>query len=195
MELQGTGDARRAAAVRLIQYAGRRDPWFVVLAAVAIAYAFAARWYPIRGDDLFFMLSTARWIVEHHEIPWVDYFSYTAQGQPWIYPVGGSLLFYGVWAVGGFALLSLLAPLGCAVTVALALRKGSVLAALLAVLAVPLIAARCEVRGDLFTTVLTAAFLGLLWRYHETGRARLWLLPVLMVLWSTPISAFLSASG
>jgi hypothetical protein len=32
-------------------------------------------------------LNDARWLVEHHEIPSVDHFSYTAQGQPWIYPV------------------------------------------------------------------------------------------------------------
>jgi hypothetical protein len=42
---------------------------------------------------------------------------------------------------------------------------------------------RCQVRGDLFSTMLTAAFMALLWSYHETGRARLWLLPVLMVVW------------
>ena len=173
----------RAAAVRLIQYAGRVDLWFAILATVAIGYAFAARWYPIRGDDLFFMLSTARWIVEHGAVPWVDVFSYTAQGQPWIYPVGGEPIVLCVWLIGGYTALSLLAPLGCAGTVALALRKGSLISALLAVLAVPLIASRCMVRGDLFTTVLSAGFLGLLWRYHTTGRARLWLLPVLMILW------------
>jgi len=53
----------------------------------------------------------------------------------------------------------------------------------LAALAVPLIAARTGVRADMFTTVLSAAYLALLWRYHRTGRARLWMLPVLMILW------------
>jgi hypothetical protein len=34
---------------------------------------------PIAGDDPFFMLNTAKWIVAHHQIPWTDVFSYTAQ--------------------------------------------------------------------------------------------------------------------
>jgi len=42
-----------------------------------------------------FLLNDARWLVKHHEIPSVDHFSYTAQGQPWIYPFGGGLLFTG----------------------------------------------------------------------------------------------------
>ena len=68
-------------------------------------------------------------------------------------------------------------------TTALVLRKASVVSAILATLALPAIADRCFVRADLFTTILTAAFLALLWRYHCTGRGRLWLLPGLMVLW------------
>jgi len=70
-------------------------------------------------------------------------------------------------------------------TTALVLRKASVVSAILATLALPAIADRCFVRADLFTTILTAAFLALLWRYHCTGRGRLWLLPGLMVLWVT----------
>jgi hypothetical protein len=48
---------------------------------------------------------------------------------------------------------------------------------------VPLIASRTEARADLFSTVLIAVYIVLLWRYQQTGRARLWLLPVLMVVW------------
>jgi len=50
-------------------------------------------------------------------------------------------------------------------------------------LMVPLITARTATRADLFSTVLIAAFVAILWRYHTTGRARLWLLPVLMIVW------------
>jgi hypothetical protein len=130
------------------------------------------------------MLATARWIIQHREIPWTDHFSYTAQGQPWIYPVGGSLLFYGVWLIGGYAALSWLGAVSTAATAALLLRSGSAISTALAVLALPVIATRMEVRADAFTTALFAAFLALLWRYHETGRARLGLLPVLMVVWA-----------
>jgi hypothetical protein len=156
-----------------------------VLAAAVIGYAFATRITPIspQNDDLFFLLDTARWIVERHEIPWTDVFSYTAEGQPWIYPVGGSLLFYTAWLIGGYWLLSLVGALGAAGAVTLLLRKGTAVSAVLAALAVPAIADRCELRADLFSTVLIAAFVAVLSRYHETGRGRLWALPVLMIVW------------
>jgi hypothetical protein len=85
--------------------------------------------------------------------------------------------------IGGYTLLSGLGALASAMTTALLLRRASVIHALLAILAVPLIAIRTRPRADMFTVVLFAAFLVLLWRYHRTGRTRLWLLPLLMVAW------------
>ena len=165
------------------RFAGWRRLWFAGLVATVIGYALLGSPSPVSGDDPFFLLNDARWLVEHHEIPSVDHFSYTAQGQPWIYPVGGSLLFYGLWLIGGYAPLSRFAASATPATTALLLRNGSVISAVLTALAIPLIAVRTGVRADLFTTLLSAAYLALLWRYHKTGRARLWLLPVLMILW------------
>jgi hypothetical protein len=54
----------------------------------------------------------------------------------------------------------------------------------LAIIAVPTIALRTMPRADLFTTVLFAALLFLLWRYHEGKQARLWLLPLLFLFWA-----------
>jgi len=79
--------------------------------------------------------------------------------------------------------LSWLQAAACVGTVALLLRRGSVISAVLAILAVPLIAIRTGARADIFTVVLFAAFLSLLWQQHQAGRARLWLLPILMVAW------------
>jgi hypothetical protein len=174
---------------------GRERVWFPALAAIVVVYALLGSLRPVFGDDPFFMLNDARWIVEHHEIPRVDHFSYTAQGQPWIYPIGGSLLFYGLWLIGGYALLSWSAALTTAGTTALMLRRGSVTSALLAALAVPLVAARTNVRADMFTTLLSAAYLALLWRFHRTGRTRLWLLPALMIAWVNAHLGFVVGLG
>ena len=54
---------------------------------------------------------------------------------------------------------------------------------LLSLLAVQSIAARTAPRADLFTTVFFAICLGELWDYHRGKSARLWVLPVLMLLW------------
>jgi tetratricopeptide (TPR) repeat protein len=155
----------------------------LVLSLVAIGYAFLAGLRTLTVTDLGWQLATARWIVQHHEIPSTDVFSYTAQGQPWVYPVGSGLIFYGAYLLGGYALLSWIQAAACAGTVALLLRGGSVVSAVLAILAVPVIAIRTGSRADMFSVVLFAAFLRLLWQQHQTGRARLWLLPILMMAW------------
>src|SRR6516225_3758636 len=135
---------RRAVAASV----GWERAWFPVLAAMIIAYALLGSLRPVFGDDPFFLLNDARWLVEHHEIPSVDHFSYTAQGQPWIYPIGGGLLFYGLWLIGGYALLSWFAASATPATTALLLRNGSVISAVLTALAIPLIAVRTGVRAD-----------------------------------------------
>jgi hypothetical protein len=153
------------------------------LSLLVLGYALLAGFRTLSEYDLGWMLATGRWIVQHRQIPSTDVFSYAAQEQPWIYPVGSSLILYGVYALEGYALLSWFEAAACAVTTGLLLRRGSVIHALLVVLAVPLIAIRTRPRADMFTVVLFAAFLALLWRYHRTGRTRLWVLPLLMAAW------------
>ncbi len=68
-------------------------------------------------------------------------------------------------------------------SIALLLRRNTAVGAALAILAVPLIAWRTSPRADMFSVVLFAAFFSLLWENYRTGRARLWLLPLLMLAW------------
>lgn len=160
---------------------GRR--LFLVLAATALVYALLAGLRTVSEYDLGWQMATGRWIVQHHRVPSSDVFSYTAYGQPWIYPAGSGLLFYAAYLLGGFALISWMGAAACCGTVALLLRRGTVVSAGIAILAVPLIAYRTGARADMFTVVLFAAYLSLLWENYETGRARLWLLPLLMLAW------------
>jgi tetratricopeptide (TPR) repeat protein len=168
---------------------------FYVLGAVALVYALLAGLKTIAEFDLGWQMAIARWIVQHHQIPSVDVLSYTAAGQPWIYPAGAGLLFYGAFLLGGYSLLSWLAAAGCAGVVALLLRRGTAVSAALAILAVPLITSRTTPRAEMFTVVLFAAFLSLLWQQHESGDARLWLLPVLMVAWVNLHPGFVAGLG
>jgi Flp pilus assembly protein TadD len=175
-------------------------PWlsvrlFYVLAAVAIMYAFLAGLKTIAEFDLGWQMAIARWTIQHHQIPSTDVLSYTAAGQPWTYPIGAGLIFYGLFLVGGYALLSCMAAVACAAVVALLLRRGSAVSAAIAILAVPLIASRTTPRAELFTVVLFAATLSLLWQQHETGRARLWVLPPLMVAWVNLHPGFIAGLG
>lgn len=155
----------------------------LVLIVTALAYALLAGLRTVMDYDLGWQLATGRWVAQHHQVFSTDVFSYTARGRPWIYPVGSGLIFYGVYLVGKYALLSWLGAAACVAAVALLLWKRPAIAAALAILAIPMIAVRTPPRADMFTVVLFAAFLSLLWRQHESGDARLWLLPMLMLLW------------
>jgi hypothetical protein len=62
------------------------------------------------------------------------------------------------------------------------LRRSSVTSVILAIASVPLIAACTPPRAEMFTAVLFAAYVNLLWHYHLSGEGPLWLLPILMCL-------------
>ena len=167
----------KVAASRL----GRR--LFLVLGAIALAYALLAGLRTVAEPDLGWQLATGRWVAQHHRIFSTDVFSYTAYGEPWIYPVGSGLGFYAAYLLGGYAMLSWIGAAACFGTVALLLRRGSAVSAGIAILAVPLIAARTAPRAEVFTLILFAAYLSILWQNYQTGRACLWLLPLLMIAW------------
>jgi tetratricopeptide (TPR) repeat protein len=156
---------------------------FLILGAVALIYALLAGLRTASDFDLGWQLATGRWVVQHHAVPYIDVLSYTAAGEPWTYPVGAGVIFYGAYLLGGYGLISWMGALACAGTIALLLRRGSAVTAALAIVAVPLIALRTTPRADMFTVVLFAAFLSLLWEQHRSGRAALWLLPPLMLAW------------
>lgn len=156
---------------------------FWLLSAIVLVYAFLAGLKTIAEFDLGWQLATGRWIVQHHQIPSTDGLSYTATGQPWIYPVGAELIFYALFLIGGYSLLSWTTAVACAGVTALLLRQKSWISFFLATLAVPVIASRVTARAEIFTVVLFATTLVLLLQQHESGKAKLWLLPLLMVAW------------
>lgn len=168
---------------------------FLVLASVALVYAFLAGWATVGDPDLGWQLATGRWIAQHHHVFSTDVFSYTKAGEPWIYPAGSGFILYAIYVLGGYPLLSVLGALASVSTVALLLRRGSVVSAAIAVLAVPFIAFRAVPRAELFGVVLFAAYVSLLWQHYQTSRAPLWLLPVLMVAWVNVHLGFFSGLG
>ncbi len=155
----------------------------VSLLAIAICYAFFAGLRTVADFDLGWQIATGRYILQHHAIPSTELFSYTAHGNPWIYPPFSGVIFYALFSAGGWAALSWLSALATVATVALIGLEGRRFAAVLSIVAVPAIAFRTIPRAELFTTVIFAAFAVLLWRHYEGRAARLWLLPLLMLAW------------
>ena len=174
-------DQGRAAGPSTTSPLARR--LFLLLGAIALIYAALAGLRTVFDPDLGWQMATGRWIAQHHHLFSTDVFSYTASGQPWVYPVGSALISYGLYLVGGYTLLSWFGAIVCVATVALLLRRGSAFTAAIAVLAIPQIAERTTPRAEMFTVVLFAAYLSILWQNYRTSRAPLWLLPVLMIAW------------
>jgi len=56
------------------------------LLGLGLTLALAAVWgsRPLIHDDLFFHLSTGEFVVETHEVPTTDPFSFTQAGKPWV---------------------------------------------------------------------------------------------------------------
>jgi tetratricopeptide (TPR) repeat protein len=167
----------------------------LVLITVALAYAFLAGLRTVSDYDLGWQLATGRWMVQHLQVPRADVLSYTAGGEPWTYPVGAGLFFYAAYRLGGYVLISWTTAAACVGTVALLLRRASAVGAGIAIVAMPLIAARILPRADMFTIVLFAAFLSLLWENYQTGSARLWWLPLLMLVWVNVHFGFAAGLG
>jgi tetratricopeptide (TPR) repeat protein len=153
------------------------------LIGIALVYAFLAGLHTVSETDLGWQMATGRYIVQHHQIPSTVLFTYTVPSETWIYPPFSGVIFYLLYLMGGYAALSWFSALACAVTVAIAVWRGGRVTAALAILAVPAIAFRTVPRADLFTTVLFAAVLVVLVRHYEGQQPRLWLLPILMLLW------------
>jgi tetratricopeptide (TPR) repeat protein len=138
----------------------------------------------LSNPDSGWQLATGRYILEHHQIPSTDVLSYTIRGQRWIYPPFSQLFLYVLYSLSGFAALSWLNAAACAGTVGIAfLSEQSIAAALLALIAIPRIAFRTDAHADMFTAVLFAALLVVLWRHFRGRYAPLWLVPLILLVW------------
>jgi tetratricopeptide (TPR) repeat protein len=158
------------------------DAITVAAIAVVLLYAAAAGYRTLGDSDLPWQLRDARYLLTTGRIASHDVFSYTAAGQPFTYPQLSGLIFYALYALGGYTALTWLGvAAGVAATAAVIAVRPGLLSAALAALAVPLIAWRTAVRPDLFTTLLFAVSLLLLLR--GAALRRVWLLPLITLLW------------
>ena len=93
----------RFSQYRVVQYFIRAVDLFQIFRVTAIIYGLLTGFLTLTEYDLGWQLATAQRIVQ---IPSTDVFSYTAFEHPWIYQVGASLIFYGLYLIGKYQLLS-----------------------------------------------------------------------------------------
>jgi hypothetical protein len=177
-----------------------------IFAAVAFI-ALRALLTPIPPNDFWWHMATGRLIVEIGQIPTVDSFSYTRAGEPfynqsWL----GQLLMYGLYTLGGAALVILAQAALLACTYGLLLRlclrrtgRLRISVAFLLVATMPASFDNWIVRPQTYALPLFVAYLYVLdgWRgrRQEAGGRRqeagifaiiprqLWILPALGIVW------------
>lgn len=171
----------------------------LVLPIFAVAYALLACLHTVGDFDTGWHLATGRYLLQHHAVPASDVLSYTSPGALWHYPPFAGALLYSIFQSFGYAGLTWFSVFAAALLAGYLLwrtePKANVAAAALLALAVPSLAYRITPRADLFTTLFFALFLVELWRYHRAESARLWLLPIVMVLWVNLHPGFIAGLG
>jgi hypothetical protein len=170
-------------------------PVLLALSAVLLSGLFSTE---ISDPDFWWHLKTGQYIVTQHRLPVPDPFAYTTASAPPVSPDEAAtrhfnlthewlaqVVWYLIYAAGGFGALvlwkALLLLILCGCTGWIAWRRtGSVLWGIAAGLAAASLAVEFDRdRPGILSYVFTAGFLTIF-----ESRKRLWLLPVLAVIWA-----------
>jgi hypothetical protein len=141
--------------------------------------------------DLGRHLKNGQLFVESGSIPNTNLYSYTYPDYPFInHHWGSGVIFYLIQRLADFSGLSICFLVISVLTLFLYLNVASKyssfpVAASLAVLAIPVLIVRHEVRPEIFSYLLAGLFLNILWgyKYGRLGFNRLLLLPLLEACW------------
>jgi tetratricopeptide (TPR) repeat protein len=175
-------DSPATSLSRVVRAAG-----WIAMAAVVI-YGTLAGCHSLDDPDMWWQMASGRYMLQSGQVMRTEVFSYTAKGETWTYPVLAGMLFHELYTLGGFALLSLLSALVGGIIAVLLARRGGLLRCWMVALAVPAIAGATLVRANMFSTLLAAVYLSVLWTElsrendEPTGKM-IWMLPALMLLW------------
>ncbi|MBN1430140.1 MAG: hypothetical protein JXB07_17355 [Anaerolineae bacterium] len=162
---------------------------FVTLAAV---FVMAAR-VPLDTDSLWH-LRAGQWQVEHRALLQTDYFSHTRIGQPWInHSWLSQLILYGAYGIGSQVGLAVLTGILAVCAMALIYQlcnSDPIVRAFSVILGGAAAAIFWSARPQMFSFLLSAVVVYLLWLYQKRGIDRLWCIPPIMVLWANMHGGF-----
>lgn len=168
-----------------VQHTGLLRFWLPTIIILGV-FAFSVPTIP--SADMWWHLSTGRYVIQNHAVPHTEPFSATIAGKSWTaHEWLSGVVFYLAYSVLGSAGLLLLTA--CVLTLVFWFsyqRSGGALLARLFALALGVATTTpiFSVRPQIFTYALAAIFLLVLTRYFETGSYKLlfWL-PALTILW------------
>jgi hypothetical protein len=139
-------------------------------------------------SDTWWHLRSGQYIVENQAIYAADPFSHTHQGQVWMYPKLGQILWYGLFALGGWPAVSL----GLAVLVTgafgliwLVTPGNQYIRAFAVILGVITSSLIWVARPQMISFLLAALVLLLLERHKRSGSRWIYGLPLITLLWAS----------
>ena len=160
-------------------------------ALLAVYAGFLAHPLDLTSTDLGRYLKNGELFFQRGLIADTNLFAYTTPDHPFVnHSWGSGAIYYLVERTLGFSGLSLFF-LAVSVTTLwiffrLAVRYGSfALGALCAVMVMPILITRHEIRPEMFSYLMSGLFLNLLWAYRQGRRDARWLmiLPLLQLVW------------
>jgi hypothetical protein len=163
----------------------------LTVAILAVYLALLAHPITLTAGDLGRHLKNGELLVQSGSLAKVNLYSYAQPDYPFInHHWGAGVIFYLIERSAGFGGLSLAFIAVSAATLWLFLNAAANLslfpiAALSAIVCLPILITRHEIRPEAFTYLLSALFLQILCRYkqRQLGFRALWLLPLLQILW------------
>jgi len=168
----------------------RFDPWIIPLLAFFLLAALLGT-RVLFDSDLGFHLKAGQWIIQNHQVPSKDPFTYTASDHDyldiqWLYQV----LLYGLYRLGGYELLSLLNAV-CALSLVWITWKRLRLVEIpawtvLVILGVILfgIEIRFRARPEMLSCLFLSLVFWVLEMKERKGRDLSFLLPLLFAFWA-----------
>lgn len=160
----------------------------IVLALILIYYAFLFHKISMTTDDLGRHLANGKIVFEDAKVLFSNYYSlaypdYNTVNHHWL----SGVAFYLLYSIGGFDMLVIfkIAVLLAAFLIMFHIassRSTFWIASFVALPVIFVLAERTDVRPEIFSYLLTAVFLHILFNY-ENGKKSVWLLPFLQALW------------
>ncbi len=161
--------------------------------AVFLFFAYVSIFFfrPVETGDIWWHLSTARWLWEHHYFPTVDVFSPTIEKSPWMMTQWlGSCLYYSVYQLGYLVGLKIFRSFLFVLVIGIYFvraRKHIPLVILLLLLwaAVQGFSLRALLRPTTFNLIFLQIYFLILFRHQrETGNKSVYLILLMAAIWS-----------
>ncbi|MBI5052484.1 MAG: hypothetical protein HZB52_04370, partial [Chloroflexi bacterium] len=148
---------------------------------------FAMAMKPSVDTDSFWHLRAGAWMLDNARLLTIDLFSYTRFNQAWInHSWLSQTLMAIIYRVGGYGGLNLFTASVIVLAFVFVYRAGEgggYLRAFIIILAATTSGVYWSARPQILSLLLTAIFVYILYDYLWRDANRLWLLPLLMLLW------------